>query len=305
MTSVEQVTITRAEDTSFTVRLHPSPAPQPPEPSIADSTACPAEVTTAGAPVVLIVPAMGVHAGYYGKLTEAIREAGLTAADTELRGNEESGGRTPSRRYDYGYADLLDDVNAAVIAVRQRLPGAPVYLLGHSLGGHLGMVHAGQNPGHLAGLLLVASGSVWWRLWHPGMYLVGVVVSAMSRIFGYFPGHRVKFGGREARQQMLDWTRFNRTGRLEFGTPRVNHDPAIAEVDLPVLGMSFAGDGFAPAKAVDGLLAKMPKAQVTRLHVGEGTPEPPGHLRWARRPEVVLPDLVAWIKEQAARRAER
>src|SRR5690625_1112700 len=278
MTSAEQITIPRAEGTSFTVRLTPSATP--------------------GAPVVLIVPAMGVRAGYYGNLAEALGEADLTAAVTELRGHEESGGRTPSRRYDYGYAELLDDLDAAVGAVRQRLPGAPVYLLGHSLGGHLGAVYAGRHPQALAGLMLVASGSVWWRLWHPGMFLVGVVVPAISRVLGHFPGHRLRFGGRESRGQMLDWSRFARTGRLEFGTPRVDHDPAIAAVELPGLGISLAGDGFAPPRALTGLLDKLSSARISRLHLGEDLAEPPGHLRWARRPEIVVPELLAWIKEQ-------
>ena len=248
--------------------------------------------------MVLVVPAMGVQAGYYSKLAPALREAGMSVAVTELRGHEESAGRQPSRHHDFGYADLVADLGQAVDAVAQRQPDAPVFLLGHSLGGHISMVYAAQHPGALAGLMLVATGSVWWRLWHRRMYVVGVIVNVLSALLGYFPGHRVGLGGREARTQMRDWARFNRTGRLEFGSPRVHHDPAIAGLELPVLGISLAGDDFAPPRALQGLLAKLPRAQITRAHLGEELQQPPGHLRWARRPEVIIEQIVGWIRAQ-------
>src|SRR5699024_1518454 len=139
-------------------------------------------------------------------------------------------------------------------------PEAPIFLLGHSLGGHLGAVYASHHPQALAGLLMVATGSVWWRLWHRRMYAVGLLVNLLSALLGYFPGHRVGLGGREARTQMRDWARFNRTGRLEFGSPRTNHDRAMAEVRVPILGLSFAGDDFAPPRALAGVLAQFPRA---------------------------------------------
>lgn len=270
----EQIRIQRAEGTSFTVTIRAG-APD--------------------APVVLVLPAMGAQAGYYGKLAAALHEAGFSVAVTELRGHEQSGGRRPSRAYDFGYADLVSDLGRAVRTVQEHLPGAPIYLLGHSLGGHVGAVYAAAHPTALAGLMLVASGSVWWRLWNRRMYGVGLAIDALSRLLGYFPGHRVGFAGREARTQMADWCRFNRTGRLDFGRPPVNHDPAIAAAAVPVLGVSFEGDSFSPPRALDGLLAKFRQAPVTRIHLGAGLDEPPGHMRWARRPDLIVESLASWI----------
>ncbi|MGC0249506.1 alpha/beta fold hydrolase [Pseudactinotalea sp. Z1748] len=276
--SPENILIRRTENTCFTLRWYPGPA---------------------GAPVVLVVPAMGVQAGYYGKLAQAQREAGLSVAVTELRGHEASGGRRPSRRYDFGYADLVQDVGRAVDELRVRAPEAQILLLGHSLGGHVGSVYAAQHPGALAGLMLVATGSVWWRLWDWRMYAIGVLMSLLTALLGYFPGHRLGFAGREARGQMRDWIRFNRTGRLEFGAPRTNHDVMLAALDLPVLAVSFEGDSFAPPKALEGLLAKFHRARITRLHLGAREQEPPGHLRWARRPDLLLGAMTTWIDSSA------
>lgn len=274
------IAIPRQEGTSFTVHWHGA------EP---------------GAPVILVAPAMGVQAGYYGKLATALHGTGLSVAVTELRGHEASGGMRPSREYDFGYTDLVADLHQAVDAVRARRPEAPIYLLGHSLGGHLGAVFAAHHPTALAGLMVVASGSVWWRLWNRRMYAVGVAIDLSARLLGYFPGHRVGFAGREARGQMRDWVRFNRTGRLEFGSPLTDHDPAIAGVRTPVLGISCEGDSFAPPKALHGLLAKFPRAPITRLHVGAEQAEPPGHLRWARRPELVVDHIAGWVNAQEGR----
>lgn len=276
-TTPEMIAIPRQEGTSFTVHWH---------------GAEPAD------PVVLLVPAMGVQAGYYGKLAAALHAQGFSIAVTELRGHEASGGVRPSRAYDFGYTDLVADLHQAVDAVRSRRPEAPIYLLGHSLGGHLGAVFAAHHPTALAGLMVVASGSVWWRLWNRRMYAVGVAIDLSSRLLGYFPGHRLGFAGREARGQMRDWVRFNRTGRLEFGSPPIDHDPAIAGLRLPVLGISCEGDSFAPPKALNGLLAKFPRASITRLHVGAEQAEPPGHLRWARRPELVVDHIAGWVDAQ-------
>lgn len=276
--SPEDILIHRPEGTCFTLRWYPGPA---------------------GAPVLLVVPAMGVQAGYYNKLAPALREAGLSVAVTELRGHEASGGRRPSRRYDFGYADLVEDVGRAVDELRGRAPQAQLLLLGHSLGGHVGSVYAAQHPDALAGLMLVATGSVWWRLWDWRMYAVGVLMRLLAALLGYFPGHRLGFAGREARGQIRDWTRFNRTGRLEFGVPRTNHDPGLARLELPILAVSFEGDTFAPPKALEGLLAKFGRARITRLHLGTEEQEPPGHLRWARRPDLLIGALTTWIDSTA------
>ncbi len=246
----------------------------------------------ASTPVILVVPAMGVQSGYYGKLLDALAQAGFVAAATELRGHEESGGRTPSRSYDFGYLDLLEDLEVAVARLRERYPRAPIYLLGHSLGGHLSTVFAGYHQ--IDGLIIAASGSVWWRLYNRRMFGVGVMVESVSRALGYFPGDRVGFAGREARTQMADWCHLNRTGELAFGSPRVRHDPAIAASTVPSLVVSFAGDELVPPKATDGLAAKLKSSRITRVHLGND--DPPGHLRWARRPELVVPHIADWIE---------
>ncbi|MDH2412576.1 alpha/beta fold hydrolase [Nocardioides sp. CER19] len=239
----------------------------------------------ASAPVVLVVPAMGMPSSYYHRFGEALAAAGVHCSLMELRGHEASGGRLPGRDYDFGYVDMVDDVADAVAATRAVLPGAPVVLLGHSMGGQVGFMYAALHPGELAGIVLMASSTPHWRTWAPWILPLSLGFVGASKVLGHFPGQRVKFAGRESRGVIRDWAHLARTGRFVAG------EEGLSGVDLPVLAVSVEGDWLGPRAAVDALVAKLPVATVDREHVdAEGI----DHFKWARRPEVVVPRIVAW-----------
>lgn len=253
-----------------------------------------------GAPVLLVVPAMGLRASFYAPLLTALADAGVAAAVTELRGHQARPAPPPGRRNDFGYEDLVGDLAAAVEAVRTARPGAPVFVVGHSLGGHLAAAYAARHPDRIDGVALVASGSVDWRVWGLAHLLRTQAVVAASTLIGHVPGDRIGFAGREARGQMCDWGRWARTGRLAFGTPRVDHTPSIAAVHLPVLGIGFERDGFAPPASVDALLAMFGAATRSRRHLDVPGARP--HIGWAREPQalaVVVPVLTDWARDAA------
>jgi predicted alpha/beta hydrolase len=271
----EPLTVDRPDGTRFTVTLRRAPDP--------------------AAPVVLVVPAMGMPAGYYGRLAAALADAGSSAAVMEQRGHEERGGRRPGWGYDFGYADLEDDIAAAVDLLGEQVPDAPAYLLGHSLGGQVGTAYAAGHSDRLAGLILVAAGSVYWRAWSGRFLLLSQAFGLVARAVGHFPGKRVGFAGREARGVMRDWARFARTGRLRYGG--VDRGEALRALRLPVLAVTVRGDRFATRRSMEGLLAMMPSAAITRQHLdAEGV----DHFRWARQPDVVVPLVTKWLSEQPA-----
>ena len=274
----ERVTLTRREGTSFALLLFPAADP--------------------AAPAILIEPAMGVTAGYYAPLAEALCAAGYNTAVAELRGHEESGGRKPGWGYDFGYYEMLsEDWPQAVQAVKARFPNSAFYLLGHSLGGQISCLYAASYPNTLSGLILIACSSVYWRLWPRGFLLYSQIVPLVAGLLGHFPGQRFRFAGREARGVMGDWARQARTGRFMIGRPRTDYEPKLAQVTLPVLAVSFSTDFFAPKHAMNGLLAKFPKAQLSRHHLDPKAMGVDGvdHFRWVRKPQVVLPTITEWL----------
>lgn len=265
MTLAETV-LTRAEGTSYVVTLARA----------ADPTA----------PVVVVAPAMGMKARYYLPLIEALAAAGVNAAVAEQRGHEANGGQVPGRRYDFGYAELVDDLARAIDSVRAALPGAPVQVLGHSLGGQIAAAYAGSHRGALDGLVLLAASTPHWRHWGPRLLVAGYAFPLVSRLVGYFPGERLKFAGREARGVMRDWGVLARTGRLVVG------EQGLAGLDIPVLAVSIEGDALGVPAAVDALAAKLPHARITREHLTDAALD---HFRWARETDVIVPLLTGWL----------
>jgi predicted alpha/beta hydrolase len=237
------------------------------------------------APVVLIVPAMGMPASYYHRFGESLAAAGLHCSLMELRGHEREGGRVPGRSYDFGYADMVADVADAVEATATAVPHAPIVLLGHSMGGQVGIMYAALHPDALSGILLVASSTPHWRTWSPWMLPLSQVLAGLGAVLGHFPGRRLRFAGRESRRVIRDWAHLARTGRFVAG------EDGLAGVRLPVLAISVEGDRLGPERAVDALAAKLPDAAVVREHLDVAGID---HFKWARRPEVVIPRIVAW-----------
>ncbi|MGB0213322.1 MAG: alpha/beta hydrolase, partial [Algiphilus sp.] len=67
---------------------------------------------------VLVLPALGVPARFYGRLAEQLAARGLEVAVLELRGTGESP-LTPARHCDFGFRELLDeDIPAALRTLR-------------------------------------------------------------------------------------------------------------------------------------------------------------------------------------------
>ena len=252
-------------------------------------------------PTVLCFPAMGVRASYYRPLAAALCERGLPAVTVDLRGSGTSSVRA-GRRTDFGYREVVEiDFPAVLAAVREELPGRRVFALGHSLGGQLACLFAAARPTSLAGLVLIASCSIYYRCWKfPGdLSLLALAQTAKwtARVLGFFPGHLVRFGGREARGLVADWAFQGRTGRYEVAGSRLDFEALLPRLTLPILAISFGDDAYAPSGAVHHLLGKMAAAPVTHHHL---TPEElgvaaVGHFGWVRLADRLLPRIEGWL----------
>lgn len=260
-------------------------------------------VAQASAPVLLIGPAMGTPARIYAPLAEAFVAQGLNVAVIELRGIGSSSVRA-GKRVDYGYHHLVaQDWTAACAVLRERFPGSPLFLFGHSLGGQVSVLHAATQP-HIAGVIIVAAGSVHYKGWS-GAKRFGILTftqfaGVLSGLVGYFPGKRVGFGGTEAKTLMQEWARLGRTGRFAL-RGGADYEAALAQSRVPVLGVSFEHDTFAPHRAQKFLLNKLTQARVTHLPLSEkDTGMRLDHYNWIKKSEPVVSRVSAWIKSAGA-----
>ncbi len=254
------------------------------------------------APVVVLGPAMGVRASYYAPLAEAFREHGTVAVTMDLRGLGTSSVRA-GRACDFGYREIVElDFPAAVAALRERFPEAPLFVLGHSLGGQLACLYAAIEAHALAGIVLIASCSVHHRGWpfpkNVAVFGFQQLARLWSRLLGYFPGRLVGFGGREARRLMRDWSHQGRTGRYEPAGSGHDYEALLARLELPILSLTFTDDHYCPRRAAEGLLHKMPAGRTRFLQLSPqelGLGEI-GHFAWVKQPGLVVPRIVEWIR---------
>lgn len=252
------------------------------------------------APVVVMLPGLGVPAGFYDPVAQALVEAGFNAAIGELRGQGDSKPR-PSASSAFGYQELVSiDCPATFEVVRERFPASTPFLMGHSMGGQIGVMYASRIRGRLGGLILVASGSPYHRgfpgIRAPGLYLGSSAMSVTANIAGFWPGDRVNVGGfgRQSKVLITDWARFARTGRMEPVGADIDYEERIARLTLPVLSITIEGDDLAPRRSAKNLVDKLSGAQVTMTHIDE----PLGHNGWIRNPTAVSERVVAWLRDR-------
>lgn len=258
-----------------------------------------------GAPLLLFMPAMGTRSRYYGSFGAAMAQNGVSLATCDWRGMESSSLRA-SHRVDFGYRHLVElDLPAAVTALRQRLPQAPLFVGGHSLGGQLACLYAAANSSLVRGLVLIASGTVHFSAWTGAgaLRILALTQSAglISRVLGHFPGRRIGFAGREARGVIRDWAGTARSGRYRPAGAHLDYEAAMTQIDKPALALGFRADHLAPRKATTALLAKLPRCTCTQLHwsAADSAGHALDHFSWAKRPELVAPRVATWVRQQA------
>lgn len=255
-----------------------------------------------GDPVVVLLPALGVAAGYYGPFVDALAAEGVAALVADFPGQGVSR-PVASRRNDFGYAVVSDDVVAATVAVAQeRYAGRPLAFVGHSFGGQVAMVHLATHTSAVGALVLIGSGSPYWKGFPKRLRLLGQtqLLGAVAAVRGHWPGHRLGFGGRQPRHLMREWARFARRGNLVVEHGGERREPDFSGVALPVLAVTLDNDELAPRGSVDNLVAKLTSAQVEHRFVarpaGEAGPAL-DHFTWARHPGAFAGDVAAWVRQ--------
>jgi len=160
---------------------------------------------------VLVAGGMGVDAAYYAPFARWLAEQGAAVLSFDYRGMGRSR-TTPSLR---GVrADLYlwtQDEDAALTALAARCPGAPLLLIGNSLGAQLAANLPSRDRLH--GLLAVSMGSGAVRHLVPAFrnqarWFLHVVAPVATALCGYFPGARLGSVGDLPAGVMAHWRRW-------------------------------------------------------------------------------------------------
>ncbi len=210
--------------------------------------------------------AMGVKQDFYAPFAEWLAQQGYRVTSFDYRGMGDSR-RPPQRHSLRGFeADLFDwanDYEAVVGHARAACPGAALYLLGHSLGAQLPGLF--QRPEQISGLLSMASGSGYWRENAPRLrravpYFWWLLVPLATRLWGYFPGRRLRKVGDLPAGVMLQWRRWCLNPRYSVGAEGAETTQRYGQVRFPVLALSIADDELMTLRGTQSLMSLYPNA---------------------------------------------
>lgn len=132
--------------------------------------------TDAPKAVVVIAHGLAEHSGRYAYVAEKLNAAGYAVIAPDHRTHGKSGGEP--RTFVTTMQPFVDDLNHVwEQTIARQYPDAPVFLVGHSMGGLIAVLFALQYPAKLRGL--VTSGTAML----PGESIPGAVV-ALGKLMG-------------------------------------------------------------------------------------------------------------------------
>ena len=103
---------------------------------------------------IVLVHGAGEHSGRYGHVVARLVDEGYAVHASDHRGPGRSDG---ARAFIGDMNDVVADVDSLVDRAVAAQPGAPVFMLGHSMGGLIGLRYALLHQERLTGLILSAA----------------------------------------------------------------------------------------------------------------------------------------------------
>jgi predicted alpha/beta hydrolase len=279
-------------------------------------------------------------------LARTLASRGFDVFSLELRGAGQSlrPARFGRRRADYDFDTHLEkDIPAAVAHVRASCGGEPVFWIGHSMGGMLGLARLGLRGEHgIKGLVAVASPVMlrqsrsarfflplvrlmalspvvhfraWARFFSPffgwGLATLSTVAVSRRGIEGALLRRAMvnlvdDTSGRLLRQ-FIDWIRSERFCSRD-GTQ--DYLANLAKIEEPVLVLGAEADRLAPPASVEPAYERLGSRdkQVRIFGVDRGDDFDFGHgdiLIGSMARKVVYPEILVWLKARATRLSQK
>jgi predicted alpha/beta hydrolase len=201
--------------------------------------------------LVVIVPAMGVGQRFYARFAAWLTSQGFLVATFDYFGiglSRHGDIRTLK-------VDIIDwarfDCEAIIQAITKEAPAKKLYWLGHSLGGQILALVPSRD--RISKVVTIACGSGYWvenalglrwRAW----WLWYVAAPISTRVFGYFPGKRLRKVGDLPRGVIEQWRRWCLNPDYAVGVEGPWVQAQFAAVSTPITSLSFVDDEFMSAK---------------------------------------------------------
>lgn len=266
--------------------------------------------------VALVNGGAGIGSGYYDRFARYLAQYGVPTLVYDYRGIAKS---RPSSLRGFG-ASVEDWGSKDCAAILQwmaiRFPRAQRTVIGHSVGGFVtGFV---TNGSMIDRMLLVGAHTGYWRDYAPGsrlgMFLLWhILMPALTRVVGYFPGRRLHLLEDLPAGVALEWAN-RREANFWWNLRGKDGEPDQARIDdaigrfmairAPTLALTFADDAFATEAATDRILALYSNCPATKLVVAPSDlgGQKIGHFGFfrSRFRDTLWPRVVEWLHTEGA-----
>lgn len=266
--------------------------------------------------VVLMPTAMGVKQDYYGEFAAYLAGQGFAVVSFDYRG---MGASIPAQHQHSlrGFeADVLtwaeQDYSAALRHAKQSYPDLPLFVIGHSLGGQL----AGLTPAHdlIDGMITVGSGLGYWRenakplrrkVWLLWYFLVPLYL----RMFGYFPGKKLRKVGNLPKGVMQQWSHWCRHPAYFVDKQGATLATRHHTMAIPILALSFTDDEMMGPGNIHALLAYYSQAEIEHRSIAPAqiAARRIGHMGFFRREfqHSLWSQALEWLHSQSRQYAQK
>lgn len=205
---------------------------------------------------VLIVPAMGVTQKYYSSIASWLATKGYIAVTFDYSGV----GLSQAGSLRHNNVTISDwvhfDCTAMVEAISKRAEGKSLYWIGHSLGGQIfGLV---PETGLIKKVIIIAGGNGYWKDNVPSLkwrawLLWYFVVPLATRVYGYFPGRKLRMVGDLPAGVIRQWRRWCLSPEYMLGVEGPETRDMYRAVVTPISSFSFTDDELISKRSVDSL----------------------------------------------------
>ena len=249
---------------------------------------------------LIVAGATAVPQGFYRRFAEFAAARGFETLTFDYRGIGRS--RPPSLKdfrmslLDWGQLDL-----AAAVEAMSGGDGLPLYVIGHSYGGHaLGLLPNHDKVAAFYGFGVGAGWHGWMRRSEQFKVLLmwNLVLPLLTRWKGYCPWKMLGLGEDLPRDAFVQWRHWCRFPRYFFDDPQM---PEIADryaaVKVPMMAANALDDLWAPAASRDAFMSGYRHAALsTRDIAPEARSRGIGHMGYFRASSQGLwQDALDWL----------
>ena len=205
---------------------------------------------------VVIGGAMGVRQDYYAPFAQWLATQGWRVMTFDYRGSGDSAPKS-LRGFKADLFDWARDYETVVDHAHAALPERPLFLLGHSLGAQLPGLFGNQHK--ISGMLSVAAGSGYWRENAPQLkrivpYFWFVLVPIATRLFGYFPGKKLRKVGDLPAGVIMQWRKWCLSPRYSVSAEGETVRRQYANARFPVHALSITDDELMTLRGTHSLV---------------------------------------------------